>query len=175
MLYKKTAWGILSVLTFALVLTACNTSGKEGGQFASIPAGKGYAEGYEIYFAHTEASDVNIAKTLTDMMKSPVLLVPSLAEAPDSMLAHVYVFENGVKGTGPLGFQPDVFDAPPKISDKYTPLRRLITVRWNDSATPRELKAAAEIAAAQEQGELTTIPTKVVINRPFLTWYGGQR
>ena len=35
---------------------------------------------------------------LSKMMKSPVLVVPSLADAPDSMVATVYVFQNGVPG-----------------------------------------------------------------------------
>ncbi len=37
------------------------------------------------------------------MMGSPVLVVPSLAKAPEEMLARVYVFTNGLTGDGPLG------------------------------------------------------------------------
>jgi hypothetical protein len=54
----------------------------------------------------TEASDPKVAKLLTNMMGSPVLTVPSLANASESMLANVYVFKNGVKGKRPFGFQP---------------------------------------------------------------------
>jgi len=78
-----------------------------------VPAIRGYSEGQEILFLHTEASDVEIAQTLTGMTGSPVLVIPSLAQAPEEMLAGVYVFTNGVTGGGPLGFQPDVFDNPP--------------------------------------------------------------
>ena len=78
-----------------------------------FPPVTGYAEGQEIYFIHSEASDPKIAKMLTDMMGgSPVLVVESLARAPKEMVAAVYVFANGVKGGGPMGFQPDVFDHP---------------------------------------------------------------
>ena len=62
---------------------------------AAVPAGKAYAEGQDIYFMHTEVSDEGVAKVLTDMMNSPVLVVPSLAKASDEMLANVYVFKNG--------------------------------------------------------------------------------
>ena len=89
-----------------------------------LPAGLAYAEGKEIYFVHTEASDPEIAKLLSDMMSSPVLFVPALADVPESALANVYVFENGVEGMGPLGFQPDVFDNPPG-STGYSPLRQI--------------------------------------------------
>ena len=63
--------------------------------YAQVPAGKAYAEGKEIYFTHTEASDPAIAEKLTNMMKSPVMYVPSLAKVPAEALANVYVFENG--------------------------------------------------------------------------------
>jgi hypothetical protein len=79
----------------------------------AVPPVKGYTEGQEIRFLHTEASDPQVAQMLTTMMSSPVLVVPSLALAPASILAAVYVFTNGVRGDGPFGFQPDVFDRPP--------------------------------------------------------------
>ncbi len=74
-----------------------------------VPPVVGYTEGQQILFLHTEASDSKIAKILSDMMGSPVFLVPSLARAPREMLASVYVFTNGIKGDGPLGplgYQP---------------------------------------------------------------------
>ena len=47
-----------------------------------VPPVAGYSEGEKILFLHTEASDTEIAKILTEMMGSPVLVVPSLAMAP---------------------------------------------------------------------------------------------
>lgn len=91
-----------------------------------LPPVAGYAEGDRILFVHTEASDVGIAGTLTEMMGSPVPVVPAFADAPDSMLANVYVFENRIQPEGPrspLNYQPDVFDWLVG-SDCYTPLRR---------------------------------------------------
>ncbi len=77
-----------------------------GGMMADapvVPPVTGYSEGEKVLFLHTEASDPGIAKILTDMMGSPVLVVPALAQAPKEMLARVYVFTNGLKGEGPLG------------------------------------------------------------------------
>ena len=163
---------VLAFLVLALVLTACTAQGS--GNFASIPAGKAYAEGKEIYFSHTEASNADIATMLSDMMKSPVLYVPALAQVPAEALADVYVFENGQKGMGPLGFQPDVFNNPPG-SDGYSPLRQIILVKWNDEAKARELKSVAEISAAETAGEITTTKPGVVVNMPFMVWDGGKR
>lgn len=139
-----------------------------------VPPVKGYAEGREILFLHTEASAPQVAEMLTRMMGSPVLVVPSLAQASPDMLATVYVFTNGVQGDGPMGFQPDVFDSPPG-TDGYRPLRAVHLVTWTDPSRARELKAAAEVRAAEARGELTIERPGAVVNMPFLTWPGGQR
>ena len=117
-----------------------------------LPAGMAYAEGKEIYFVHTEASDAGVAETLTNMMKSPVVLVPSLANVPDDSLANVYVFTNGLAGSGPFGFQADVFDNPPG-TDGYTPLRRLNVIAWVDETKARELTHVDDVLAAEAAGE----------------------
>ena len=161
----------LAFMVVMVMITACQSN---RAQTASLPVGKAYAEGKEIYFTHTEASDPEIATKLTNMMKSPVLLVPSLAETPDNALANVYVFSNGLKEKGPLGFQGDVFDNPPG-SAGYTPLRRLNVVTWSDPARARELKSATEVLAAEKTGELTIAQPGVVINMPFVVWDGGKR
>jgi hypothetical protein len=163
----------LMVVIFSLALAACNT-GSQTGSFANVPAGKAYAEGQEIFFTHTEASDPEIATKLTNMMKSPVLLVPSLAKAPAEMLARVFVFENGIADKGPLGFQPDVFDNPPGTPG-YSPLRQISVVTWKDAGKARVLKSAGDVLQAEKAGEVTITKTGVVVNMPFIVWQGGQR
>lgn len=141
---------------------------------AKVPPVKAYVEGQEIRFIHTEVSDAQVAQRLTGMTGSPVLVVPSLAQAPEAMLANVYVFTNGVKGDGPLGFQPDVFDNPPG-TDGYSPLRRLNLVTWKNERSARELRSAAEVEDAEIKGELMIERPGVVVNMPMLTWPGGHR
>lgn len=156
-----------------IALTACAPAAEEM-PTAMLPAGMAYAEGGEIYFIHTEASDPDIASLLTDMMSSPVLYVPSLAQTPEEALADVYVFDNGLEGMGPLGFQADVFDNPPGAAN-YSPLRRLNVVTWVDPARARLLKSLAEIQSAESAGEVTIARPGVVINMPFVVWDGGKR
>lgn len=139
-----------------------------------VPPVDGYMEGQHILFIHTEASDPKVAQVLTQMKGSPVLVVPSLAQAPTEMLAELYVFENGVKGGGPLNFQPDVFDSPPG-TEGYRPLRRLNLVSWKNPPAVRELKSAAEVKKALAAGEITIEQPGVVINMPMLTWPDGHR
>ena len=165
---------IFSVVVLSTLLVACSTQTQGTGTFAQVPAGRAYAEGKEIYFTHTEASDSGIAEKLTNMMKSPVIYVPSLAQVPETVLANVYVFENGVTGKGPLGFQPDVFNNPPG-TEGYSPLRQIILTKWVDGVKATELKSEAEILQAETDGKLTTTKPGVVVNMPFLVWDGGKR
>ncbi len=158
----------------AMILPACSSQSLASSEYAQLPAGKAYAEGKVIYFIHTEASDPEIAEKLTNMMKSPVLVVPTLADVPQESLADVYVFENGITGMGPLGFQPDVFDNPPG-SDGYTPLRQIVLVKWEEGASARMLTSVTEILQSESEGELTTSRTGVVVNMPFVVWDGGKR
>jgi hypothetical protein len=137
-----------------------------------LPAERAYAEGKEIYFIHTEASEAGIAQKLTGMMNSPVFYVPALAKIETN--ANVYAFDNGAEGLGLLGFQPEVCDNPPGGAG-YSPLRNLNVVSWVDPAKARELKAVAEILEAEKAGEVTIKQPGVIINMPFVVWDGGKR
>ncbi len=171
---RKTIFVLVVVAIFTVVLTACSANAGSNIPYASIPAGRAYADGKEVYFSHTEVSDPGVGEKLTNMMKSPVLVVPALADAPDSMLAPVYVFTNGITGKGPLGFQPDVFNSPPG-TDGYTPMRKITFVTWADGVTATELKSESEILSGVDAGKLTLEVSDVVVNMPFMTWDGGKR
>lgn len=169
---KKIVLILLPML--ALIVAACAPQAAEEMPMAELPAGKAWADGKEIYFVHTEASDADVAQLLTNMMTSPVLHVPSLADVPAEALADVYVFDNGLEGMGPFGFQADVFDNPPGMPD-YSPLRRINVVTWIDSAKARLLTSEAEIMSAKDAGEVTIAQPGVVVNMPFVVWDGGKR
>ncbi len=163
---------------FVLAYTSLEPQSAEMGRMglagSLVPPVKGFIEGQEIRFIHTEVSDSEIADILTQMMGSPVLVVPSLAEAPDELVANVYVFTNGNEGEGPLGFQPDVFDHPPGTPG-YRPLRALNLITWEDASAVRLLTSAADVREADLNGEVVIERPGVVINMPLLTWPGGQR
>jgi hypothetical protein len=162
-------------------------SGRPGGQAgaggdmssmgAGLPAVAGYADGQAVSFVHTEASDAQVAAMLGQMMGSPVLVVPQLADVPNDVLGRVFVFGNGLEPDGPrgpFGFQPDVFDSVPG-DPRYRPLRQIQLVSWRAGIVPRLLRSAAEIAAASDAGELTIQATNTVVNMPMIMWPGGHR
>jgi hypothetical protein len=171
---KRYLLSMLIGLGLILAITACSGQQLNGPAFANIPAGRAYSEGNEIYFSHTEVSDPAVAEKLTGMMKSPVILVTSLAKVPDEATSPVYVFENGITGNGPLGFQPDVFDNPPGTKG-YTPLRKINFVKWVEGANKRELKSAADIQDSEKKGDLKIQKTDIVVNMPFMVWKDGKR
>lgn len=152
---------------------AAQGAGMPSGQNLTPPV-KGLYKGRDVLFIHTEASDRQVAEMLTMMMGPKVLLVPSLMELPQDLLADVYVFTSGVKGDGPFGFQVDVFSSIPG-EPKYTPLRSVILVTWKEGVTPRLLGSVEEIRAAADGGELSLKRPGVVVNMPILVWPGGQR
>lgn len=140
----------------------------------AVPSIKGYLDGQEVLFQHTEVSDPKVAELLSEMVASPVLVVPALAEAPASLLATVYVFKNGVRGGGPFKYQPDVFDNPPG-SDGYRPLRTVALVTWKSERAARVLRSEREVKAAEQAGEIVIERPGVVVNMPLVTWPGGGR
>jgi hypothetical protein len=171
--------------TGAATGSTSGTTGMEGGMgemggmavpdnVPSLPPVKAYYEGEEVFFVHPEASDKETADLLTDMMGSPVLVVPELEQVPDEALAKVYVFTNGIRGDGPLGFQPDVFDSAPG-DENYSPLRRLYLVTWKDEGEASELKTLQGVREARESGKVEIERQETVINEPFVTWPGGRR
>jgi hypothetical protein len=155
---------------------AINTTGNNGNSTAStnqsnpspisIPLSKGYVNGKIAYFIATDASDSQIAASITNTTGFKVNYAPNLASTPESTLQPGYVFVNGIKTTeSPVGFQLGVSSALPGEKG-YSPLSQLNYVKWNANATPRILKSAAEILDAQKNGELSIAKTNIVINSP---------
>jgi hypothetical protein len=155
---------------------AINATGNNGNSTAStnqsnpspisIPLSKGYVNGKIAYFIATDASDSQIAASITNTTGFKVNYAPNLASTPESALQPGYVFVNGIKTTeSPVGFQLGVSSALPGEKG-YSPLSQLNYVKWNANATPRILKSAAEILDAQKNGELNIAKTNIVINSP---------
>ena len=138
-----------------------------------IPLTKGYVKGSEVFYISTEASNKDLADHLTKLTGFRVSYTPALEKTPADALAQIYAFENGIKGPGPLGFQPNVADSQPGDVN-YSPLWAVNIVKWNDGVTPRELKSQIEIITAQTNGELTVTPSGFIVNCPFVQWNGGS-
>jgi hypothetical protein len=132
----------------------------------SIRLSKGYVDGKIAYFIATDASDNQIALSITNNTGFKVNYAPNLALTPESARQQGYVFVNGIKTSGsPMGFQLGVASALPGEKG-YSPLNQVNFVKWNANTNPRILKSAAEILAAERNGELIVAKTNSVINSP---------
>ena len=139
----------------------------------NIPLTKGYVNGNEIFYISTEASVEDVTNHLADLTGFRVVYTPALAATPETALAQIYAFTNGVEGSGVFGFQPQVADSQPG-DDKYSPLWNVNAVTWNDRFEPRELKSEMEIIDAKNNGELYFEEAGAIVNCPFVKWNGGQ-
>jgi hypothetical protein len=139
----------------------------------TFPLIKGYFNGNEVFYITTEASDKNVADHLTNISDSKVVYTPALKLTPENALATIYEFKNGVKGTGPQGFQPNVADSQPG-DPAYSPLWRVQLVEWKPNVTATELKSVSEIIKFQKDGLLTITSSDIIVNCPFVKWNGGE-
>jgi len=140
----------------------------------TLPMIDGYYNGEKVYFIHTEASDSDIAGMLGMMVNFPTLYVPELTNIQPAELGKVYIFTNGIPGSGPYGggpffFQIDIFDAIPG-QEGYGQFRTPYLVTWTENSSPILLTSIEDLLEAEANGELSIEKTDVVVNAPMIVW-----
>jgi hypothetical protein len=97
---------------------------------------------------------------------------PTQALAEVNATDEIWVFGNGIEGSGVMGFQPAVFDNK-ATEPAWSPFWNHFTLVWKDGVTPRVLKSSSEIRAAIEAGEVEEFngvpdshPNGFVVNCP---------
>ncbi|MBI1828001.1 MAG: hypothetical protein HY222_04365 [Thaumarchaeota archaeon] len=138
-----------------------------------IPLVRGLYDGKDVFYISTEASDSDVAAALTKFTNFPVTFAPALAKTPPAASANIYLFKNGVKGPGIMGFQPQVVDSIPGDA-KYSPLWRVNVVEWKDPTSATMLGSEDEVLAAESNGKVTVTPTPIVVNCPIVQWGGDK-
>jgi hypothetical protein len=79
----------------------------------------------------------------------------------------LYVFTNGIKGTGPMGFQTSI--ASTKVGDTYySPLWRIQATTWKDPSHAEFLTRVTQITSASQSGNLSINIAGVVFNCPIV-------
>ena len=138
-----------------------------------LPLVRGFADGNQVFYITTEVSDEKLASYLSNLTNSRVVYTPALKYTPAQSFANIYEFTNGIKGSGPEGFQPNVADSQPG-DNNYSPLWKVNLVIWNNGTTPRELTSEEDIVNAIKNKELTIKPTNIIVNCPFVQWKDGS-
>jgi len=140
----------------------------------TIPMIDGYYNGEKVYFIHTEISDKDIADMMSTMINFPTLHVPDLDDISQDDLGKVYIFTNGITGSGPYGggpffFQIDIFDSVPGMNE-YHQFRVPQLVTWNEDSNPILLTSIQDLFEAETNGELSIESTDFVVNAPMIVW-----
>ena len=141
-----------------------------------IPLMSGLYDGKPVSFITTEVSDKAMKDQMGNFTGSPVNYAPNLTKAQN--IGDLWIFKNGVKGAGLMGFQVTVFNSIPG-DPAYTPLWRVNLAEWKtttgtNATTPTILGADDIIADAVKKGQITVTPTKVVVNCPIVQWGGNK-
>jgi hypothetical protein len=154
------------------VLSACASPVFDVGRTeAVLPLSRAWVDGRVVEYITTDISDLPMAQ----MMGANH--VPGLASAINmpqgsSIVERVYKF--------PGEEQISVFQSAPNpvgAEDKdrsYSPLWRVVLVRWAGHASPRELKSEEELLAAEEKKEVFLELTRIVVNCPVIRGAKGQ-
>jgi hypothetical protein len=79
----------------------------------------------------------------------------------------LYVFTNGIKGTGPMGFQASIASA--NVGNGgYSPLWRIQPTTWKEPIHAEFLTSLTQITSAAQAGKLSTNIAGVIVNCPFV-------
>lgn len=135
----------------------------------TLPRQQAWVEGRRVDYVTTDISDAAMAQA------GGVNHVPRLADALGtgraSLTERVYKF--------PQGEQISIFASGPapqgatRPDPNYSPLWRLVLVRWTAGAQVRELRSEEALLAAQAAGELSLEVTPIVVNCPIVRAVDG--
>lgn len=137
-----------------------------------IPMHKGLFSGKPVYYIITDSSNKLDANKITEKQLWKVHEDPNLAHISSSY-GNIYIFTNGIAGTGTRGFQDDVFAVTPKYKE-YSPLNKVVQVTWNIGREPQLLNTTQEILDANMTGRLYLTVTDTILNTPQITWPSGS-
>ena len=130
----------------------------------TLPRHRAWVEGRQVDYVTTDISDAAMAQALG------VNHVPRLADAlpaigQRSLVERVYKFADDT--------QIAVFQSAPSPTGaanrdlSYSPLWRMVLVRWVAPHLPRELRSEEEVLASADRGQVSLQVTGIVINCPI--------
>lgn len=124
-------------------------------------------DGRTIYYIVTDATPSGPAEIMG------VTYSPITAELiTNSAAVDLFQFKNGIKGSGPMGFQPGIASAAPG-DENYSPLWRIYNVEWNDPKNAKILETRFDIDSFNEDDLLTVsiarpMNSDHLVNCPFI-------
>jgi hypothetical protein len=128
---------------------------------------RGFApDGSTIYYIATDASNQDVAKALGLLFVNKTGATTLSGASSD-----LFVFTNGIKGTGPMGYQVSI--AGSNVGQpQYSPMWRINAVTWKDPIQAKFLTTEMELNMAASNGLLGTQIAGFVVNCPFVETEG---
>jgi hypothetical protein len=123
--------------------------------------------GSTIYYIVTDATP----KGPAEMMG--VTYAPTSANLiANSAAVDLFQFMDGIKGSGPLGFQPGIAAAVPG-DENYSPMWRVFIISWNEPENASILETKSDIDEFQSEGQITVnlarpMNSDHIVNCPFI-------
>lgn len=124
-------------------------------------------DGKTIYYIVTDATP----SVSAEMMGVPHSTTSSNLIS-NSAAIDLFQFQNGIVGSGPMGFQPGIAAASPG-DENYSPMWRIYLVNWNDSNSAKILETRSDINSFKEEGKISISIARLmnsehVVNCPFI-------
>jgi len=124
-------------------------------------------DGKTIYHIITDATPSGTAEIM-GVPFSP----SSIYSITNSSTADLFQFQNGIKGSGSLGFQPSISTATPG-DDNYSPIWRVYIVEWNNPKNAKILETISDINSSKEADLISvslgrTMNSNHIVNYPFI-------
>ena len=154
------------------LLAACASPLFDVGRSETVlPVSRAWVEGSIVEYVTTDISDLAMARMM-GANHVPGLAAAVRSSSGPSLVERVYKFPNDE--------QISIFQSAPnpvgaENQDRsYSPLWRVVLVRWAGPTLKRELKSEEEVLAAEEKKEVALEVTDIVVNCPVTRNSKGQ-
>ena len=124
-------------------------------------------DGRTIYYIVTDATPSGPANMM-GVVNTPT----SAGLIANSAAVDLFQFSNGLRGSGPLGFQAGIASGAPGDAN-YSPMWRIFVIGWNDESDARLLQTMGDIAAYNESEMISInlarpMDSDHIVNCPFI-------
>ena len=154
------------------LLTACASPLFDVGRSETVlPVSRAWVDGRIVEYITTDISDLAMARMM-GANHVPALAAAIKSVPGQSIVERVYKVPNEEQISN---FQSAPSPVGAENRDRsYSPLWRVVMVRWNNPAMGRELKSEEELLVAQDKKQVSLELTDIVVNCPVTRSAGGQ-